>query len=205
VEVGGKWGIIDFEGNELTPIKYDNITAVVKSEKATSDYTSTDLKKVLLVEIDNLKGLIDATGKEITACIYERIYHLENDLAMICQKNKFGVVDMCTGKVLVVPKYHFISQYGKGIYNVELKDKHGYITDIIIHANSYEYNDGEDYVEEINICYKRYESDEEFERRKNWHESMAIRQKENDLKKLKEYIEKYPDIATKYMSELIKK
>jgi hypothetical protein len=87
----------------------------------------------------------------------------------------------------------------------ELKDKHGYITDITIHANSYEYNDGENYVEEINICYKRYESDEEFERRKNWHESMAIRQKENDLKKLKEYIEKYPEIATKYMEELNKK
>lgn len=85
----------------------------------------------------------------------------------------------------------------------EVKDKHGYITDIKIHANSYEYNDGEDYAEEINICYKRYETDEEFARRKNWHESLSVRQKENELKKLKEYIEKYPEIATKYMDELI--
>lgn len=86
----------------------------------------------------------------------------------------------------------------------EIKDKHGYITDVKIHAECDTYNDGEDYYEKINIEYKHYETDEEFERRKNWHESMAIIQKENDLKRLKEYIEKYPDIATKYMNELIK-
>ena len=107
---------------------------------------------------------------------------------------------------IVVTKGITIEEFNDKYYRLikELKDKHGYITDIKIHANSYEYNDGEDYVEEMNICYKRYENDEEFERRKNWHESMAIRQKENDLKKLKECIEKYPEIATKYMNELIK-
>lgn len=87
----------------------------------------------------------------------------------------------------------------------EFKDKHGYITDIKIHANSYEYNDGENYVEEINIYYKRYETDEEFERRSNWIECRKKDQNERELKLLKEYIEKYPDIATKYMDELIKK
>ena len=33
---------------------------------------------------------------------------------------------------------------------------------------SVKYNDGEDYYEEIEINYKRYETDEEFENRKNW-------------------------------------
>lgn len=105
---------------------------------------------------------------------------------------------------IVVTKGITIEEFNDKYYRIikELKDEHGYITDIKIHANSYEYNDGECYIEEINIYYKRYETDEEFERRKNWHESMAIRQKELDLKKLKEYIEKYPDIATKYMNEL---
>lgn len=87
----------------------------------------------------------------------------------------------------------------------EIKDKYGYITNIKIHAECGTYNDGEDYYEEININYSRYETDEEFERRTDWVESLAIRQKENDLNKLKEYIEKYPEIATKYMNELIKK
>lgn len=87
----------------------------------------------------------------------------------------------------------------------QIKDKHGYITDVIIHCDSGEYNDGENHYEEIDIKYKRYETDEEFERRKDCHDSMAVREKENELKKLKEYIEKYPEIATRYMDEVIKK
>ena len=86
-----------------------------------------------------------------------------------------------------------------------LRDKHGYITNIKIRCESHEYNDGENYVENICIYFKRYETDEEFERRKDWHKSLAARQKENDLKRLKEYIEKYPEIATKYIDELINK
>lgn len=87
----------------------------------------------------------------------------------------------------------------------QIKDKHGYIANVKIHAECGEYNDGEDYYEEINIKYSRYETDEEFEKRKNWIEYRNKEQKKNDLKKLKEYIEKYPEIANRYMNELIKK
>lgn len=87
----------------------------------------------------------------------------------------------------------------------QIKDKHGYITDVKIHAECGEYNDGEGYYEEININYKRFETDEEFERRKNWVECRKKDQNERELNLLKEYIEKYPEIANKYMNELIKK
>jgi hypothetical protein len=87
----------------------------------------------------------------------------------------------------------------------QIKDKHGYITDVKIHAECGEYNDGEDYYEEININYKRFETDEEFERRKNWIECRKRDQNERELNLLKEYIEKYPEIANKYMNELVKK
>lgn len=87
----------------------------------------------------------------------------------------------------------------------QIKDKHGYITDVKIHAECGEYNDGEEHYEEIDINYKRYETDEEFERRKNWIECRKKDQNERELKLLKEYIEKYPDIANRYMNESIKK
>lgn len=87
----------------------------------------------------------------------------------------------------------------------QLKDKYGYITDIKIHSECGTYNDDENYYEEINIYYSRYETDEEFERRKNWIEYRNNEQKEKDLKKLKEYIEKYPESANRYINELIKK
>lgn len=87
----------------------------------------------------------------------------------------------------------------------EVKGKYGYITDVKIHTESGTYNDGEDYYEEIDIRYNRYETDEEFERRKNWIECRKKDQNERELNLLKEYIEKYPEIANKYMNELIKK
>jgi uncharacterized protein YifE (UPF0438 family) len=96
----------------------------------------------------------------------------------------------------------FNDEYNKIIS--QLKDKYGYISNIEIHADCGTYNDDENY-EEIIINYIRYETDDEFENRKNWIEYKNKVQKENDLKKLKEYIKKYPDIANEYVNELIKK
>ena len=83
-----------------------------------------------------------------------------------------------------------------------LKDKYGYITDIKINCHSYEYNDGEDHEEMIDINYKRYETDEEFERRTNLSKIQKSEQEKRELKLLKEYIESHKDEAVKYMKEL---
>lgn len=83
-----------------------------------------------------------------------------------------------------------------------LKDKYGYITDIKIHSDSGEYNDGEDHYEEINIYYKRYETDEEFEKRKSWIEYRKSAQERIEIEKMKEYISSHPDKAINYIKEL---
>jgi hypothetical protein len=83
----------------------------------------------------------------------------------------------------------------------QLKDKYGYITDIKIHPDSGTYNDDEDCYEEIDIKYKRYETDEEFERRKNWIENRKKEQKERELTLMKEYINSNPADAIKYIKE----
>ena len=83
-----------------------------------------------------------------------------------------------------------------------LKDKYGYITDIKINCHSYEYNDGEDHEEMIDINYKRYETDEEFERRTNLSKIQKSEQEARELKLLKEYMESHKDEAVKYMKEL---
>lgn len=62
----------------------------------------------------------------------------------------------------------FNDNYNKLLKDV--KDKYGYITDIKIYCDSGEYNDGESYYNDIEIHFKRYETDEEFERRKYWEE-----------------------------------
>lgn len=84
----------------------------------------------------------------------------------------------------------------------QIKDKHGYITDVKIHAECGEYNDGENYYEEININYNRFETDEEFERRKNWIEYRKSEQRRFEIEKMKEYINSHTDEAIKYIKEL---
>lgn len=89
----------------------------------------------------------------------------------------------------------------------QLKDKYGYITDIKIYAECNQYNDCGDYVEEeeISIKYKRYETDEEFERRKNWIEDCKIAEKRLEIEKMKKYISSHTEEAIKYINSLTKK
>lgn len=86
----------------------------------------------------------------------------------------------------------------------EIKDKYGYISNIKIHAECGTYNDGEDYFEEININYSRYETDEEFEKRKNWVEYRNSEQERFEIEKMKEYIKSHKNEALEFMNNLNK-
>ena len=76
-----------------------------------------------------------------------------------------------------------------------LINKYDNVHDIRVTCDSYEYNDGEDFAEELVIRYKRYETNEEYEKRKTLSELAAKQQVERDIKQLKELIEKYSAIA----------
>ena len=84
----------------------------------------------------------------------------------------------------------------------KLKDKYGYITDVKIHTDCGRYNDDEDYFADVNIFFKRYETDEEFMLRTNLAKMRKLEQEERELKLLKQYIESHKDEAIKYMKEL---
>lgn len=85
-----------------------------------------------------------------------------------------------------------------------MKDKYDYITNIKIHPECGTYNDGEDYYEQINIKYSRYETDEEFEKRKSWAEYRKSEQERIEIEKMKTYIHSYTDEALEYLNNLIK-
>lgn len=86
----------------------------------------------------------------------------------------------------------------------KLKDKYGYITNIKIKCESYEYNNGENYAEQINICYSRYETDEEFERRKDLNELLDNERKEKEITLMKEYIQSHKTEALEIINNLSK-
>ena len=84
----------------------------------------------------------------------------------------------------------------------KLKDKYGYITDVKIHTDCGRYNDGEDYFADVNIIFKRYETDEELMLRTNLAKMRKTEQEERELKLLRYYMETHKDEAIKYMKEL---
>lgn len=85
-------------------------------------------------------------------------------------------------------------------YNQKLKElhkKYDNIHGVIVTGTSHEYNDGEGYVEELEIRFKRNETDDEYKRRIEWQE---YRKKENEAgekAKLMDLIKKYPVLAKK--------
>lgn len=94
----------------------------------------------------------------------------------------------------------FNEKYNQLVYY--LKDKYGYITDVNIRCHTYEYNNGENYEEVIDINYKRYETDEEFERRKLRDEFLKNEQKEREIKLMSQYIQSYKTEALEIINNL---
>jgi hypothetical protein len=86
----------------------------------------------------------------------------------------------------------------------ELLAKYDNVHDIYLECESFEYNDGEKYVQEIIIYYKRYETDEEYQNRVNWLDCRKKEQEICDIKKMKELISNYTNIAKDYINEINK-
>lgn len=86
----------------------------------------------------------------------------------------------------------------------QLKEKYGYITDIKIRLECGTYNDGEDSYEEVDIHFKRYETDEELERRKYWEEYRKSEQEKKEIMLMKEYIQSHKNEALEFINDLNK-
>lgn len=86
----------------------------------------------------------------------------------------------------------------------ELFAKYDNVHDICVECESYEYNDGNNYAQEIIIYYKRYETDEEYLKRIDLLNYRKKEQEECDIKKMKELISNYTNIAMDYINEINK-
>lgn len=82
-------------------------------------------------------------------------------------------------------------------YNQALKEvhkKHENVHDVVVTCVSGEYNDGENYYEELEIRFKRNETDAEYKRRIDWQEFIAKENAEKEKNHLKILAKKYPDL-----------
>ena len=88
-------------------------------------------------------------------------------------------------------------------YNKKLKElhkEHENVHDVVVTCLSGEYNDGEDHYEELEIRFKRNETDAEYKRRIDWQAFLAKENEEKEKVRLKELAQKYPDL----IKELLK-
>jgi hypothetical protein len=82
----------------------------------------------------------------------------------------------------------------------ELHKKYDNVHDVKVTGSSHEYNDGEDWVEELEIRFRRNETDVEYKRRIEWQEYRKKENESGEKSKLKELVKKYPDLAKELCS-----
>ena len=96
VEKDGKYGLINFEGKEVLPCDYDEITAL------------KGVTNNLLVKKDGKIGLVNEKGQTIVNTEYKDIKTLKegykNEYIIVNDNNQYGIIST-TGTVIIEPKY----------------------------------------------------------------------------------------------------
>lgn len=115
VKQGGKYGIINLTGKELTSCEYDEITAM------------EGIKNTLKVKKEEKMGVIDSEGREILEMQYKDITNLGKDnkegFIITGEDGKFGIVNY-SNQVVLETKYDGIEKISRNdMYVVKQSNK----------------------------------------------------------------------------------
>ena len=99
ISKNGKYGLIDFEGKEILPCDYDEITAL------------KSIKSNLLIKKAGNVGLVNEKGQTIIPTQYKDIKTLKegykNEYIIVNENNQYGLIGT-SGNILIEPKYENI-------------------------------------------------------------------------------------------------
>ncbi len=103
VSKNGKYGIINFDGQEILPCEYDEITAL---KGTTGNF---------IVKKEGNVGLVNEEGQKIVDTEYKNILTLKegykNEYIIVNADNKYGLIST-SGTVLIEPKYEQVKYLG---------------------------------------------------------------------------------------------
>lgn len=103
VSKNGKYGIINYEGQEVLPCEYDEITAL------------KDVKSNFIVKKDGNVGLVNEVGQTIINTEYKNILALKegykSEYIIVNADNKYGLIST-SGTVLIEAKYNEVKYIG---------------------------------------------------------------------------------------------
>jgi hypothetical protein len=124
--LGGKWGFIDVNGNEVVPCKYA-YTGYFHNGLAA---VNTGGKTVVVNNSRYVKGgkwgYIDATGREVIPGKYNDAGAFNYNRAWVKLNKSYGYIDK-TGNAVTPLKYDDAKSFSDGLAHVILKGKHGFI------------------------------------------------------------------------------
>jgi len=116
VKLNGKFGLIDKNGKEITPIIYEQISPFKEGEN------------LARVQAGRKWGFIDRTGKEVIPTKFEDfgLGGFKDGLIPAQLNGKWGFIDQA-GKEVIPFKYDNANHFSEGLAGVYLDGKGGYI------------------------------------------------------------------------------
>lgn len=108
----GKYGVFDYSGKKLTPLKYQSIWNFY------SGYAR--------VYVDGKSGFIDKEGNEVIPCIYEEAKDFAGDKVLVKKNGKYGWIN-AEGKTIIPFEYESASNFIGGQAKVKKNGKMIYI------------------------------------------------------------------------------
>ncbi len=118
-----KWKIIDYNGNQITNVDYDDYTYdkfTVHSKKCVFE------GGLDIVKLNSKFGVINTHGKIIVPIKYEYIDRFSEGLAVVVLDNKYGYIDK-KGDVKIPLRYERAGWFSKGIAMAKYNGKWGAI------------------------------------------------------------------------------
>ncbi|MFM7711143.1 MAG: WG repeat-containing protein [Ferruginibacter sp.] len=107
-----KYGLFDYTGKKLTPLKYQSIW---------------DFREELVrVYLDDKAGYVTKEGKEIIPTIYEEAHDFGAGIALVKKEGKYGWIDQ-KGQTVIPFNYDWAMNFGGGWAKVKLNGKMIYI------------------------------------------------------------------------------
>jgi hypothetical protein len=117
VGLGGKYGLLDTDGKELMPLKYDAILGFSES------------LAVVRVEdrVGDRHGFINLNGEEVIPLTFERAGHFKEGLAPVKYQREWYFIDRQGKFVFKIGPVKFVGQFENGLARYEVDGRTGYI------------------------------------------------------------------------------
>lgn len=109
----GVYGVLDKNGNELVPVKYNELKPIIEYEQLVWPVICRKKKKT---------ELVPRSGKSLKLSKHEDLIYLQNGLYGYLHKRKWGVLNK-KGELLIEAKYEELGVYERGVLTVKENGK----------------------------------------------------------------------------------